>query len=65
VADFVGMTKDTGSTVIPWLQAFSMGHHYGPGEVQAQVKATADAGAPSFLLWNAACAYDPAGLEPA
>ncbi|WP_367128415.1 putative glycoside hydrolase [Saccharothrix sp. HUAS TT1] len=65
VADFVGMAQGTGATVVPWLQAFSLGHHYGPGEVQAQVKASADAGAPSFLLWNAACAYDAAGLEPA
>ncbi|MEU4746121.1 putative glycoside hydrolase [Actinosynnema sp. NPDC023658] len=65
VADFVGMTKDSGATVIPWLQAFSLGHNYGPGEVQAQVRASKDAGAPSFILWNAACTYDPAALEPA
>ncbi|TQM78272.1 hypothetical protein FHX81_0534 [Saccharothrix saharensis] len=65
VADFVGMTKDTGATVIPWLQAFSLGHNYGPGEVQAQVRGSAEAGAPSFLLWNAACTYGSAGLEPA
>ncbi|WP_447007851.1 putative glycoside hydrolase [Saccharothrix isguenensis] len=65
VADFVRITEGTGATVIPWLQAFSLGHNYGPGEIQAQVVATADAGAPSFLLWNAACAYGSAGLEPA
>ncbi|ONI84626.1 hypothetical protein ALI22I_29215 [Saccharothrix sp. ALI-22-I] len=65
VADFVRLTEGTGAAVIPWLQAFSLGHAYGPREVQAQVVATADAGAPSFLLWNAACAYGSAGLEPA
>ncbi|MFE2755518.1 putative glycoside hydrolase [Actinosynnema sp. NPDC059335] len=65
VADFVGMTQGTGATVIPWLQAFSLGVAYGPGEVQAQVRASAEAGAPSFLLWNAACTYGSAGLEPA
>ncbi|ROP35213.1 putative glycoside hydrolase [Saccharothrix texasensis] len=65
VADFVRLTGDSGATVIPWLQAFSLGHAYGPAEVQAQVRATAEAGAPSFLLWNAACAYGSAGLEPA
>ncbi|WP_433271632.1 putative glycoside hydrolase [Actinosynnema sp. CS-041913] len=64
VADFVALTKDTGATVIPWLQAFSMAHSYGPAEVQAQVKASADAGAQSFLLWNAACRYESAGLAP-
>ncbi|MDQ2586530.1 putative glycoside hydrolase [Saccharothrix yanglingensis] len=65
VADFVRLTEGTGAAVIPWLQAFSMGHHYGPGEVQAQVVASRDAGVPSFLLWNAACRYDAAGLTPA
>ncbi|MEV0674911.1 putative glycoside hydrolase [Actinosynnema sp. NPDC050436] len=65
VANFVDMTKGTGTVVIPWLQAFSLGHHYGPGEIQAQVAASRDAGAPSFLLWNAACGYGDSGLEPA
>lgn len=65
VADFVRLTQGTGATVIPWLQAFSLGHAYGPGEVKAQMVATAEAGAPSFLLWNAACTYGSAGLEPA
>ncbi|WP_228122315.1 putative glycoside hydrolase [Saccharothrix syringae] len=65
VADFVRLTEGTGATVIPWLQAFSLGHHYGPGEVQAQVAASRDVGVPSFLLWNAACDYGSAGLEPA
>jgi hypothetical protein len=65
VADFVRMTEGTGAAVIPWLQAFSLGHAYGPAEVQAQVRASAEAGAPSFLLWNAACGYGSAGLEPA
>ncbi|CAL9616843.1 hypothetical protein SUDANB95_05718 [Actinosynnema sp. ALI-1.44] len=62
IANFVELTKDTGATVIPWLQAFSLKHHYGPGEVQAQVTASADAGVKSFLLWNPACRYDSAGL---
>ncbi|CCH32141.1 putative glycoside hydrolase [Actinosynnema sp. NPDC047251] len=65
VANFVELTRGSGAVVIPWLQAFSLGHHYGPGEIQAQVAATRDAGAPSFLLWNAACAYGDSGLEPA
>jgi hypothetical protein len=62
IANFVELTKDTGAAVIPWLQAFSLKYHYGPGEVQAQVSASADAGAKSFLLWNPACRYDQAGL---
>ncbi|RKT70265.1 hypothetical protein DFJ66_3521 [Saccharothrix variisporea] len=62
IANFVDLTKDTGATVIPWLQAFSLKYHYGPGEVQAQVTASADVGVKSFLLWNPACRYDQAGL---
>ncbi|RKT54387.1 putative glycoside hydrolase [Saccharothrix australiensis] len=65
VANFVELTKSGSTTVIPWLQAFSMGHNYGPGEIQAQVAASRDAGVPSFLLWNAACTYGSSGLEPA
>lgn len=65
VEHFVRLTEGTGAVVIPWLQAFSLGHHYGPGEIQAQVAASRDVGVSSFLLWNAACTYGSAGLEPA
>ena len=63
VADFVGITKDSGAAVIPWLQAFSLAKSYGAAEVQAQVSGAAEAGAQSFLLWNAACDYGSAGLQ--
>jgi hypothetical protein len=63
VADFVAITKNGGAAVIPWLQAFSLGKAYGPAEVQAQVSGAAEAGAQSFLLWNAACDYSSAGLQ--
>jgi hypothetical protein len=62
LATFAEQVKGTGATVIPWLQAFSLRTHYGPAEVRAQIKAAADTGATSFLLWNASCRYDPAGL---
>ncbi|HEX6346210.1 putative glycoside hydrolase [Umezawaea sp.] len=64
VADFVAVTRGSGTVVVPWLQAFSLGKQYGPAEVRAQVEGAAEAGATSFLLWNAACAYDPEGLPP-
>jgi hypothetical protein len=60
VAAFQAKVEGTGAQVIPWLQAFSLGHTYGPAEVAAQVKAAADAGAGSFLLWDPACRYAPA-----
>jgi hypothetical protein len=62
LAAFVEQVKGTDAQVIPWLQAFSLKKDYGPAEVQAQIKAAKDSGAPSFLLWNASCRYDDAGL---
>jgi hypothetical protein len=64
VGDFVSLTKDSGATIIPWLQSFSLAKKYGPAEVQAQIAGSAEAGAESFLLWNAACDYESAGLQP-
>jgi hypothetical protein len=64
IADFVAVTEGTGTVVIPWLQSFSLAKSYGPAEVQAQVAGSTEAGAPSFLLWNAACDYESAGLQP-
>jgi hypothetical protein len=64
VQEFVRLTKDSGTAVIPWLQAFSLAKPYGPTEVQAQIAASAEAGAPSFLLWDPACTYDDSGLQP-
>jgi hypothetical protein len=60
VAAFVKAVRGTDAQVIPWLQAFSLGHPYGADEVAAQVRAAADAGAASFLLWDPACRYEPA-----
>ncbi|WP_197319227.1 putative glycoside hydrolase [Saccharomonospora sp. NB11] len=65
LADFQELTQQNGhATVIPWLQAFSLGVEYGPGEVRAQIEAAADLGIDSFLLWNAGCRYDPRALPP-
>lgn len=64
VAAFTGQVRGTGAQVIPWLQAFSLAHPYGSAEVAAQVRAAADAGASSFLLWDPACRYDPAAPPP-
>ncbi|GAB3898541.1 putative glycoside hydrolase [Kibdelosporangium lantanae] len=63
VAAFVAKARNTGAEVIPWLQAFSLRKQYGPAEIRAQVTAAAQAGAPSFLLWNPSCRYDPTSLD--
>ena len=57
LADFARKTRGSESQVIPWLQDFSLGVHYGPEEVHAQIRAAADDGMPSFLLWNAGARY--------
>jgi hypothetical protein len=63
--DFQAKVKGTGATVVPWLQAFSLGSHkYGTPEVLAQEKGAHDDGLPGFLLWNADADYVAADLPP-
>ncbi|WP_438484734.1 putative glycoside hydrolase [Streptomyces sp. S186] len=62
LADFAKQVKGTGATVVPWLQDFSLGVHYGPGEVADQIRAAAGDGMHSFLLWNAGATYQGAAL---
>ncbi|ANZ20740.1 hypothetical protein SNOUR_37560 [Streptomyces noursei ATCC 11455] len=62
LADFATQVKGTGATIVPWLQDFSLGVHYGPGEVADQIRAAAGDGMNSFLLWNAGATYQGAAL---
>lgn len=64
VQTFHKVLAGTSTQVIPWLQDFSMGESYGTAEVRAQIDASAKAGSPSFLLWNAANRYHAGALEP-
>ncbi|SFT97080.1 hypothetical protein SAMN04487904_1176 [Actinopolyspora lacussalsi subsp. righensis] len=61
--DWLGTTEGTGSQVIPWLQDFSLGVHYGPGKVSAQIDATKNNDIDSFLLWSPTCDYTAAALS--
>ncbi|SDK15848.1 hypothetical protein SAMN04487820_1056 [Actinopolyspora mzabensis] len=63
--DWLGTTDGTGSQVIPWLQDFSLGVHYGPGKVSAQIDASKNNGIDSFLLWSPTCDYTAAALSAA
>lgn len=49
----------------PWLQSFTMRHHYGSLEIRAQINAARDLGIDEFMLWNAANYYNPGALHPA
>jgi hypothetical protein len=64
LADFAKQVKGTGCVIVPWLQDFSMGVPYGDAEVAAQIKAAADDGMDSFLLWDAGARYHGGALEP-
>ena len=56
--DFQKDVAGTSASVVPWLQAFSLGSHpYGTPEVLAQEKGAADDGLQGFLLWNAGADY--------
>ncbi|MFI7401180.1 putative glycoside hydrolase [Streptomyces sp. NPDC049541] len=62
LADFAKQVKGTGAAIVPWLQDFSLGVHYGPTEVADQIRAAAGDGMNSFLLWNAGATYQEAAL---
>ncbi len=63
LADFVKKTRHTDARIVPWLQDFSLGVSYGDAEVAAQIRAAADNGIHSFLLWNPAVRYHGGALE--
>ncbi|GAA2240570.1 hypothetical protein GCM10010430_22540 [Kitasatospora cystarginea] len=63
LADFARKTAGTQAQVIPWLQDFSLGVHYGPKEVTDQIRAAAENGMQSFLLWNAGARYQGDALS--
>jgi hypothetical protein len=64
LADFVTLANESSTTVIPWLQDFSLRIPYGPEEVRAQIEAAEANGIDSFILWNAACRYHAEALDP-
>ncbi len=60
---FVKDLRGTTAQVAPWLQDFSLGVPYGPGEVRAQIDAARRDGIDSFLLWNAGARYQSLALD--
>jgi hypothetical protein len=66
LGDFVKLTQGTPTSVIPWLQAFSLRVPYGAAEVRAQIDAAESTGIRSFILWDPNCRYtQAAALRPA
>ncbi len=64
LVDFQKDLKGTHAAVVPWLQDFSLGVHYGVPQVQAQIKAAHDDGIDDFLMWNANANYQAGALPP-
>jgi len=60
LADFKKRLPD--KNVRPWLQDFSLGFHYGPEQVKAELKAARECGYTEFLLWNAGNHYTESAL---
>jgi hypothetical protein len=46
-----------------WIQAFNLGAVYDDAKIRAQIKASDDAGADGWVLWNAANRYTKKGLK--
>lgn len=53
------------SRLRPYFQDFSLGHHYGPQEVKAQILAAARLGVTNWILWNPQNRYTWAGIPKA
>ena len=50
-------TQGLKAKIRPWIQDFSMKIHYGPAEVQGQIRALSEHDIHSFMLWNPANVY--------
>ncbi len=64
LADFQRVLEGTNTTLVPWLQDFTMRVEYGPDEIRAQIEAAADLGIADWLLWDPEVTYTSDGMDP-
>lgn len=64
LADFQRVLEGTNTTLVPWLQDFTMRVQYGPDEIRAQIEAAADLGIDDWLLWDPEVTYTSDGMDP-
>ena len=66
MADFRTKAKavNPGIEIRPWLQDFDYLSEYEPADVEAQIRATEDAGLKGWILWNANADYTTEVLKP-
>lgn len=60
---YSGSEEDLRAKTRPWIQDFDIGAYYIAPLIEAQIKATRDAGASGWILWNARNVYEPANYN--
>lgn len=60
---YSGSEADLRSKSRPWIQDFDIGAVYTAPLIEAQIKASRDAGASGWILWNARNVYEPANYN--
>jgi hypothetical protein len=62
--DFRAKLASRRAVLVPWLQDFSLGRTYAPGDVGAQIRSARAALSSGFMLWNAEGVYTAQELAP-
>lgn len=62
LSDFQQVLDGTNTSLVPWLQDFTMHVDYGPDQIKAQIDAAADLGIHSWLLWDPTVTYTGDGI---
>jgi hypothetical protein len=69
LSDGIRRSRELGGStaaIRPYLQAFTLGHpRYTPVEIREQIRAAADVGITTWVLWNPRSVYDPHIFVPA
>ncbi len=63
--DFEQQVARTGRPLVPWLQHFSLDVEYGPAEIRAQIRATAEVSHNGWMMWDPGVTYDAEALRVA
>ncbi len=64
LADFQRVLEGTNTSLVPWLQDFTMRVDYGPEQIKAQIDAAADLDIYDWLLWDPEVTYTADGIIP-
>ena len=64
LADFQRVLEGTNTSLVPWLQDFTMRVDYGPEQIKAQIDAAAALDIYNWLLWDPEVTYTADGIIP-